>query len=272
MKQKKLNIELRPSDYNYLLQERCSFKEPLFFFVSPPDKTGYMKAQVDITYCRESVCEYIRQDLRNITDYNINTHKLHLIIYRRVVKTPSKLDKNLVLFENQVLSGQTMVNAIEKNYGWPLTKVHTVRMCTNQPGIPPYNAFYYIMAGKRWLKAPAMLSLFTLLFRIAVEGNKFRFRDRIKDIDTLYSVLEETSKKSNSCDMAYFREHGEYWPMVLDNYRKLFANREMADLYYPGGGHDYFFSEGINRLCDMDSKDSELNNVFHRIVRKANRC
>ena len=266
MEKKILTLEVKYADWNYMIQTTGGFKEPLFAFVHPP-KGGYMKAATDLVYCRESFCEYLRQDLRGVSHNDINTNKLHMVVHRRVIKTPSKLDRNLAIFREQVLAAQSMLNVIEKNYGWPLTKIYPAQLGKDQE-VAANNAFYYVVASKRWIKAPAMLSLFTLIFRIAAYNGKFKFGSKIKNIKTFYSALEDASLKSGESELAFFREHGSFWPLVLDNYNKLFSKRSIEDLYCPKDA-DYFFSEGINTLCDLDTKDSKLRGTFEGIVKKA---
>ena len=75
---KKLVLRLKHNDYNNIIGKRKSTKDPMFAFVSPP-KNGRIYALTEITYCRESICEYIRQDVRGVRDWEINRNKLHLV-------------------------------------------------------------------------------------------------------------------------------------------------------------------------------------------------
>ena len=165
------------------------------------------------------------------------------------------------------MAGKVMVNAIEKHYGWPLTKIYPVKLNEDQDNVTDYNGFYYISASKRWIKSPHMLSMFLLLFRIAITNHKFKFKTKIRSLKSLFKVLDDAAEKSNLGEIVYYKAHGPRWKVVLDNYRKLFGQRDLEDLYYPGG-HDYFFSEGINTLCDDDSKDEVLNTEFEKLTSK----
>ena len=232
-----------------------NFKEPIFAFVKKPIH-GHTKPLTDLVYCRESFCEYLRQDLRNVRHYGIDTNKLHMVVYRKI--------QNQKAFQNQVMAAQTMLNVIEKHYGWPLTRVYPVEIVQKAA---KGSAFYYVSASKRWMKAPAMLSLFTLLFRIATNETKFKFKHRIRSLKSLFAVLDELYVKSTIAEIMYYGEHGHNWKLVLDNYKKLFGGREMRDLYFPKVG-GYFFTEGINELCDISSKDPKLNRIFRGLVKK----
>jgi len=263
MKIEKLHLQFNTNTKQYIDTHSSGSREPLFAFVSPP-KSGTIAMLTDLTYCRESMCEYIRQELRNIAHNDINMSKLHMIIHRKVY---SKFDVNLEAFRNQVLTGQRMANAIEKHYGWPLTKIYPV---TTEEIKSKNVGFYYIYTGKRWMKSPIMLSLYTLLFRLATNNQKYKFKNRIKSIKSLFNVLHEVCERCNYTEAHYFEAHGGRWKLVLDNYRKLFGGRNMKDQYYPGGG-DYYFSEGINSLCDESSRDVVLNKDFCKIVEKHNK-
>lgn len=263
MEKKQLSLTLNTNAYSSVNFNASSFREPIFAFVTPA-KAGNIEMLTDLTYCRESFCEYLRQDLRQISYNGIDLKKLHMLIHRRVA--PKRTDAGMRIFQDQVVTGQRMVNAIEKHYGWPLTKVYATTPVQN---IQNKNAkFYYITASKRWMKAPAMLSLFTLLFRIAANNQRFQFKDRIKSLKSLFRELDVVASKSSYSEMAYYRTHGKRWKLILDNYQKLFGGRNMASLYYPNNGASYYFSEGINNICDESSEDSELNATFCDIVKR----
>jgi len=265
--EKDLILKISQNDYNYTILGKKSIKNPLFAFVSPP-KEGRINALTDITFCRESICEYIRQEIRGIRSWGINLNKLHLIVHRRVHYNPKRLDINLKIFQDQIMAGKIMANAIEKHYNWPLTRIYPVKMTESQQDrVPEYSSFYYIVAGKRWIKAPAMLSMFLLLFRIAVTNDKFKFKTKVRSIKSLFKALDDAAEKSNIGEIAYYREHGSRWKVVLDNYKKLFSSRDIHDLYFPGK-NSYYFSEGINTLCDEDSKDKILNEEFIKLAAK----
>lgn len=266
MEKKIIKVELQENDYTYMRHMDQSFKEPLFSFTTRP-RLGKVRCRTGLVYCRESFCEYLRQDIRKVSHNGIITTKLHMLTHRRVPNTKF-LERHKKTFLNQTLAAQAMANAIESHYGWPLTKVYAIEPCKDQEDILPSNLFYYITASRRWMKAPAMLSLYTLLFRVASNNGKFRFDTRIKDIKSFYEILADASKKSSYSEMYYVGAHISTWPMVLDNYDKLFGSRSIESLYNPGGGA-YFFSEGINRLCDQDSKDHKLNRAFVKIMKKA---
>jgi len=253
----KKKIKLTISGETLLHMTGRSFTDPIFAFTTAP-ADGKVKTVTMLTYCRESICEYIRQEVRGIRHYGIDFNKLHMVINRKVPVV------DLKEFPQQVAAGLAMLNTIEKNYGWPLTRAYPV---SNDQHLAKTQKFYYITASKRWIKAPAMLSLFTLLFRIAAHETKFKFKHKVKTMKSLYATLDDLTKKCRYHNVAYYRAHGANWKLVLDNYSKLFGHRDMSDLYYPAAG-GYFFTEGINELCDGSSKDSELNDQIYKLVAK----
>lgn len=269
MEKKKLTFKLEDHDYGIARSSGGAkeFKEPLFAFAAPPDKDGIVRAVTRMTYCRESICEYLRQDLRGIAEHKINTKKLHMIVHRRVGKSVQPSAVSLKIFQNQVAAGQRMFNAIEKHYGWPLTRIYPLDMIESQRDVPENNVYHYVTASKRWIKAPAMLSLYTLLFRIAENERRFKFKHRIRSMKSLFDVLDELAVKYSYSGVSYYRVHGKHWETVLNNYDKLFGRRSMKDMYFPSK-NAYYFSEGINALCDGDTKDKVLRKTFHSIKEK----
>jgi len=259
MEKNTLRLTLTPHDMLVLDSSKRYMREPWFAFTSKPYK-GEIKSTSYLTYCRESFCEYVRQEARKVTTNKVNLDKLQMVIYRRVGER--RLKSNSKIFERQVLAGQKMVNTIEKYQGWPLTRIYPVII----EEVPENNLAYFITANKRWLKAPAMLSLYTLLFRIASSEAKFKFIKNIESYDNLFKVLKEAADKSSYMEMAYCRVHSKYWPLILDNYQTLFGDRTMKKLYYPKGG--WHFSEGINRLCDGNTNDDVLRKRFEELKAK----
>lgn len=261
---KELKLSLQTADVLDISLRTTGNLPPYFAFTSPPN-SGYLRALVPITYCRETLCEYMRQQLRAVKEMDINFNKLHLIIYRRVAA--GRVDSNLAIFQDQVLAGQLMVNLIEKHYGWPLTKVVPTTIINKD--VPNACKAYYLSGSKRWIKSPIMLSLFTLLFRIAARGEKkFKLSAEMKSMKTMFSALDDVADKSSYQELSYYRVHGARWKVVLDNYNKLFSKRSMLDHYYPGH-RSWYFNEGINKLCDESSLDPTLNKQFIQLAAKS---
>lgn len=260
MEKKKMKLKLNSEAITQIDDRRTSFAEPIFAFATVPSNRKISNV-TQLTYCRESICEYVRQQLRSVRSYDIDLTKLRMIIYRKVRLGKSQDPK---IFLNQVATGLTMLNAIEKNYGWPLTRVYPTK---NDQNISPNCMFYYIVASRRWIKAPVMLSLFTLLFRIAKNETKFKFGHRIKTMKSMFTVLDELAQKSGDANIKYYEKHGDRWELILNNYKSLFGARNISDLYFPNNS-GYFFTEGINELCDESSQDPVLNKQFQKIVQR----
>lgn len=242
------------------------FREPIFSFASSPIK-GRVESLTNLTYCRESVCEYLRQELRKLTDRGLDQKRLRILAFRRV--NMKNYARNLEICKLQMDTTLAMLNAIEKYYKWPLTKIYpTIIDETRVFGIRPNNGLYYVKAGLRWMKSPVMLSMFLLLFRLATNAKCYRSLSKIKDIDSAFEVLRSTSETGANAELSYFRVHGDRWRVVLDNYHRLFGMRDMRDLYQPSKGGGFYFAEGINKLCDESSNDPLLNRTFSKIVKE----
>ena len=265
METKKLKIVLDSKTYKYAQRLGSGFVNPLFAYVSPP-KGGKVYAKTDFIFCRESFCEYLRTDLRGLTHFGININKLHMGLYRRLPSNPKTLDKTTANFHQEVLFALQIVNTIEQHYGWPLTRAYLLEIDESQSDILPCNKFYYLTASKRWIKSPHMLSLYTLLIRIAATKPKLRKPEEITSLKTLFKYLDFLSARDHRQEVAFYHEHGAHWEIILSNYRKLFASRTMKDLYYPNT-KSWFFTEGINTLSDRESKDIKLNTTYKKILK-----
>jgi hypothetical protein len=214
--------------------------------------------------CREAVCSNIRDQIGHV-DLGEVFDKTRLILYFRGHKHRKKpyYNKLHAEFERTITVGTKLVNLYEKELGWPLTKIYPLENDVSRRHI-----FYYVVGSKRWIKAPALLSLYMLLFRLGHLTHMSRkFSGRFSTFNgAMRSLNELASKKHVTGDLSYFKEHKDYWMFLLSNYKRLFGKRDMSDLWQPkqsyGGG---LFSEGINTLCDHDTQDVKLKLAIEKV-------
>jgi hypothetical protein len=271
MEKKKLRLELGWADLNKAQSydngtAKAAFRDPHWAFARENKRQKTIETANDLVYCRESLCEYLRQDIRGISNRDIDKNKLRLVAHRRIPATKKTLKLNTKTFHRQILAGQKIVNVIEKSNGWPLTRIYPLQTVQE---VDYNNIYYYIVASKRWMKSPHMLSLYTLLYRVALNEKKFNFVGRAKTDKSLKSVFDEVAANCSYTEAAYLRTHQHRWWLVLSNYEKLFGKRTMEDLYNPSDG-GYLFQEGINSLCDLDTNDKKLARAFRKVIKNEN--
>ena len=107
MEKKKLTLELDAASLEYISGRCSALREPIFSFVVP--HLGGLKAVTQLTYCRESFCEYVRQEVRKVNNHGMDLRKLHMLTYRRV---KNKTAEEAKIFENQTVAAQRMFNVI----------------------------------------------------------------------------------------------------------------------------------------------------------------
>jgi len=261
-----VEFEMHPNDYISCkeIHDLEGFDAPIFALAGPV-KGGRVKSISQFNYCRETTCEVIRQEVRGITRRGLKTSKLYVVMNRRMYRSNPK--GGAAVFKNQVLAAQEMVNAVERHYGWALTRVYKTKPVKEQQEVPNREQFYYIVASKRWMKAPAMLSLFLLIFRIGRFNSKYRFKGKIKSINDLFKILDRSGSRAPiPDDLATFGDLGpKRVRLLLDNYQDIFGNRGMKKLYYPAKSHR-LFTEGIQSACDLESVDRILNTKLSKAL------
>lgn len=281
MEKKTLKLKLISQEYKVIHRTFSSLPQsdwPKFGFVNHVNSEK-IKCAHHLLFCREYISERIRNDKTS----EIKKDKLRLVISQKAIYHRHRHESNkelhldtkaveqdLNLFKDEVFTSLKMINVIEKHYGWPLSKIYPVQIEKwKEKNLPINYGYYYIVASRRWLKSPAMLSLYLLLYRIVIKHKKFNFKREMKTLGDVIKVLNLACDISPlPMELAFFKTHGKRWKYVLDNYRNLFSSRKLKDLYKPDL-HSYLFTEGINELCDLRSKDEILNTKFSKIVKKS---
>lgn len=236
-------------------------------------KNGTVIPCVCFESCREAVCGTLRDQLMGTKGWHcheIPLDKVRLVLYFRhpgitVNGAKASYAATQERFRRVVFAGVKLVNAYESKLGWPLTKMYKVK-CTEK--VPAKNTFFYTVGSRRWIKAPALLSLYLLLLRLGhhhvIQKKAFR------TYGTAYKTLKAACKRGSlPTDLSYFKTHGDQWMLILKNYERLFKNRTMTDLYIPSQRYNNeYFHEGINTLCDNDTLDVKLQQEMYKIYKE----
>lgn len=264
-----LQLKLR-KDHRIFITEECPYTtKNKFAFVYDPVKEGEIDLTEWVESCREVVCDRIRTALSNKKTFDIK--KLRLITHAKFLPRgdnmrltkmqKNSIEKKAAQYKKEMLVSIKIINMLEKEFKWPLTKIYSAE-CKE---INENNAFYYFEGSKRWAKSPSLLSLFMLLIRVSSSLKK---HTEFRTPDGFYRSL---SKNQNSTDVSYLKTHYKRWILAMRRYDRLFGKTHARELYIPDSSADLGqFAEGINSLCDLDTTNLRLRKKFTKIVEEEN--
>jgi len=209
------------------------------------DKIGLVHG---VHSCREGLFSNMR---RRICDANSSqpTDKMRMLFVWRLAQGAHGRD-NLEV-DGWIDRAIPIIQAADKMAGWPLTRIHAVDANT------PSARVYYFHSSRRWMKSSYLVSLYTLLVRMAKDK---RFVG-IKNYEDLIKILDDSAKKADklTIDHTYVMDSYPYWEALLKGYPRLFRQRKMP--YYwdtkrldgSSGG-----SEGIQYLVKGHTQYGEI--------------
>jgi len=258
-----LQLTLSRNQKAYLRDNIYNTHKNMFAFVYNPIKKNEIKLDLLPETCREVVCDQMRSSFTNKKKFDIK--RLRLIVYNKFIaingstelsnKQEDYIELLKVDYRKKIAVSIKIVNIIEKEFKWPLTKIYLVE-CKQ---LDKSHMFYYFTASKKWVKSPSLFSLFMLLIRISLSLKK---HTEFRTLDGLYRSI---SKNSNTVDINHFKIHHKRYLLVLRYYDRLFGKTSMRDLYLPHTGQS-LFTEGINYLCNLYTKDLNLHDKFVKIL------
>lgn len=263
MEKKTLKLDL-DHRYEEIVDMGYSFEKMEFAYASAVENNAVMPC-TPFEGCRESVTGLLRDQLMGTKQWDcheIPLNKARFLLYFRHPGEKVNRSAAQERFRKVVFAGVKLANAYESKLGWPLTKMYKVEIIQK---ISTKNTFFYIVGSRRWIKAPALLSLYLLLIRL---GHHHVIQKKaFKTYDTAFETLKTICKRGSlPTDLFYFKMHGDQWMLVLENYNKLFKKRTIKDLYRPAKQYNNnYFPEGINTLCDGNTLDVNLQIGMRRI-------
>jgi hypothetical protein len=237
-------------------------------FSTKPTTKGYISRASDTFYCRESLAHRLYDKITDGDFKDIGTDKLRLLaeielnkMGRTTQGIPNEdLEKN---FEKGMKIGLHIVNTFEQKCKWQRTKMHSVTYATH----PEYR-IKLLVASARWIKSSHMLSLFTLIFRVAQDTSFHNGPiERAKTANKIIYYLNEwaTKSRSNSYDKVHIKRTIKYWLPLMENFKSFYKGlpiKRNFDRNVKGcAGH-----EGIEYLCLQDTNDTDLLKRFVDII------
>lgn len=218
----------------------------LFAFCDKPDLKNKCHQKHLTVDCREEFC---RQLIREINNKNnefygpIDMSKLRILIKRSFDKSALKPENHkkyisrLKMFKSDITNGLKILNAYEKDNGWDLTKIITDKHNGSE------NQFIYLVEGSNnWLKAPFLLSLWSLMIRLGIRV-KTR-KSNYESSKNVKSKLIKWSQKSKVNDAQHVRDTIKYWDDLISYYPKIIGRIPNRRLF-----NEEHAIDGVTRLC-----------------------
>lgn len=151
--------------------------------------------------------------------------------------------------------GIKVLNTFEKHAGWALTKAYQLntRAVREQD-----DKFYYVVGSGRWMRAPALFSLFVLLIRL---GWSLTDKSKIMQAKSAPAMVKAAKAFGGSrpYDLSHMIIHGDKWLILLENFNKIFGRRTPKSCW---GYKTSVYGEGINKLCSLHTGDAKLSAAF----------
>lgn len=207
--------------------------------------------------CRESLCEDYR-DSEEVGMDKIPKSRMSMVLYLRSSSRNSTASYNK--FKRDMAFAVKIVNIFEKEAGWPLSKMYELSHEYDK-----MHMFMYVEGSKRWVKAPQLVSLYSLLLRLGHQSGEI---GPFRTYNALVKAFKRAKKSPMPTDLHYFKAYHKKWVLILKNYDELFGQRTLKDLYHPKkSGGNWFYTDGINALCDGDTQDLLLRAALRKLFK-----
>jgi hypothetical protein len=245
------------SDHTFLAWALCSH----------PNAKSQVEQLSRFDHCRETLCCRIFDALDKKSIYSSKA-PMPIDKLRLLVKIGSNSDylptqaKYQTMMDKWIKSALHILNIIEKEHKWSLTKAHTIK---------PYSygdKVYGIVASKKWMRSPHLVSLFTLIFRFSIR--KELQTPSFRRIRSYKGVMKNIKKFSGGLHGDKYKVGAslKYWDPLLRNYSKMFRGWPMKKTFNRSN-YTSHAEEGINRLCKGNSSSPKLRSRFNEVVKKA---
>lgn len=240
-----------------------------------PKITGEIKQLTPFIFCRESLtCRVFDRMSQNNTLSFMNRKeagrmpidKLRLLIKTASqARSPSAVSREDKKLKVGVKTALKILNIIERKHKWALTVAYPVE---------PYSSTDYVhmfVASKKWMRSPHLLSLFTLLVRLA-QHKELSSDPSFRRIKTYESLLDRLKKYANAAggnnDKVTVKQTIKYWDLLFRNYQKLYCDMPMKRNFDQNKYTDHY-DEGIQKLCRGLTSDAAMRLRFQAIIEGA---
>lgn len=241
--------------------------------------------------CRDHVSDVLRahvhQRHNGVYDFGsnppIDMEKMRMLVRKDCAK------EEFGEYRKRFFSAKRVLNFYEKAVGWPLSKITTVKMKKKKD-----TAAWLVTGPKQWVSYSQLMSMVTLIFRVASNYGPIEFTDN-DDIEKWFSDLIE--KYNEDVQSGIFQQDADlnsYLPaswdkffMLVTRYGDIFT-QPISEAYpadgsvHPAGGiyHLCSFQETNNPTLDKNMKavwedyccqkqESEVRRVKEKITKAA---
>ncbi len=250
-----------PNWYNYGGQANHIYLQ--WAICDHPTVKGKVRQLSRFDHCRETLCCRIFDALdRQFKGKSMPIDKLRLLVKIGSNSHHSPTQEEYQgRMDRHTKSALRTLNIIEKEHKWSLTKAYPIK---------PYSfgdKVYMIVASKKWMRAPHLVSLFTLIFRIS--GDQMLQTPSFMRLKSYKSVMQHMEKFSagGGSDGAKVKASLKYWGPLLHNYSKIFKGYPMKKAFDRSTYRSHA-EEGINRLCEGRCTNHKLQERFNEVVKK----
>lgn len=264
-----------------------SFNSVWFALARKPTKDGVVKLKSQIHSCRETLCmdmcRLMGGDLPQSMSKTsarlskADTERLYLMGYTQAYSendtgTPMRRKQ---LIENKraaILKGVRLINSLERNAGWSLTRMHWLPKSTTGETYDRSILVFFVHGSPKWHRAPAYLSLYCALLRAGffspvknreVTSAKKTFLD-------LQKLCRNGASRSGGGDIPYIKMGLKYGLPFLKKANILFKGRSVPYNYgaarLGNKTHVDISIEGFHRLFNGNTHDKELLELVQKHV------
>lgn len=248
---------------------------PTFSWLSSKVKGAYEQSTAWHT-CRETFCTALGRVSGakwkpNTTERPLNVRKLRIAVLRKHASTltakarKKEIDNDLRWMKESV----RLLNLMEKNLGWSLTRVYK---CVDQdyvggPKLSADDTHVYVFFGSaKWLRSPQLLSLYMLNIRLGRLFKETAGYKKLSGLSKLNDKLEKNAYKYKGqvkSDIKWFTKTYKWWETVLDNHKVLFFDRPLRE--------NYRLNDGVNGINELvrGNADRSIKNKWNKIIRSA---
>jgi hypothetical protein len=182
-------------------------------------------------------------------DPPIDLTRTRLLIVRDFRSKTEELTK----YKEKLFSGKRIVNFYERMAGWEPSRITSVNY-GNFTSAKSASAAWLLTGPPEWLKYSHLLSMVTLILRVATErvGEPLNFENEAELIE-LWKLI---AKRNGACDYGYIANCYKWFPIIMKKHKEIFTQGpEQAFNGGPGGFHGI---GGINALCTLTTENKHL--------------
>jgi len=164
-------------------------------------------------------------------------------------------------FKTQMGRAKRLLVHYEKKARWPETTVLKVKGDT---------ALRVFQSSANWMKAPHLISLYTLLIRLgsypaAYKGVKKEETLQEKFVELIEDQKDKGRNKRMPLDVSYLKKTHKHFPAIMARCDEI-VDAKIEKNYPPVGIHSLHDHSGIVSLCDGSHCDKELYGRFKKII------